>query len=306
MQATLTLDQNDPTVRAARQAEAALFKVYGLQPKETYLDIGFGKLRVLTFGSGEPLLLVPGNTGDVFPLASLIAHLSNRMVIAVNRPGGGLSEGMDHRQVDIRAFAVDTLVAVLDAFGLQRVPVLAHSMGAHWSLWLAIDRPERVSHVVTMGNPGNVMLDTLPKALVLMKTPPLNRWLIKLMSPRSAQGSKRLFKMMGMDAAGIERLAPELLECYYRFWKLPHYLTASTSLMENLAPRLGANELRKISTPAMMLWGTRDTFASVEKAAEIAGAFANGTLAMIEGACHSPWLGAEEECATHILRLIQQ
>ena len=297
---SLTLRETDPAVQAARRAEVALFRVYGLTPKENYLDMDFGRLRVLTFGSGEPLLLVPGNTGDVFPLASLIAELTGRMVIAVNRPGGGLSEGMDHRRVNIRNFAVDTLVAVLDAFDLQKVPVVGHSMGAHWSLWLALDRPERVSHLITMGNPGNVMLDQLPKALALMGKSPWNRWLLKLIAPRSAQGAKSLFKMMGMDAAGIARLAPELLDCYYRFCKLPHYVTSSTSLMENLAPRLGADELATLQAPVMMLWGSCDTFASVDKARQIADAMPDATLLTMEGASHLPWLGAEHECGARI------
>ncbi len=56
-------------------------------------------LRVTEIGSGEPLVIVPGNTGDVFPLIPLLAELK----VGVSSPstaGGGASDGMDHRGVD--------------------------------------------------------------------------------------------------------------------------------------------------------------------------------------------------------------
>lgn len=142
----LTLDDNDPAIVAARKSEQELFRFYGLHAKEHYVflnDQGI-KVRVLEIGSGDPLVVVPGNTGDAFPLASLMAELKGRCIFAINRPGGGLSEGMDHNTVNIREFAVRTLDTVLGSFGLESVDIVAHSMGAHWCLWLAMDRPKRV------------------------------------------------------------------------------------------------------------------------------------------------------------------
>ena len=142
----LILRDNDPTVIAARKAEADLFAYYGLEANDHYIAIPGQalKMRISEIGSGVPLLIVPGNTGDVFPLASLLAEIKGRRILALNRPGGGLSEGMDHTLVAIRDFAVKDsgVVAALDAFHLQEVDIVAHSMGAHWCLWTAMDRPE--------------------------------------------------------------------------------------------------------------------------------------------------------------------
>jgi 2-hydroxy-6-oxonona-2,4-dienedioate hydrolase len=71
----LILDNKDPKVISARKAEKALFDLYNIKPKEQYVrlpDKGI-KVRILEFGSGEPLVFVPGNTG----------------FISINRPGGG-------------------------------------------------------------------------------------------------------------------------------------------------------------------------------------------------------------------------
>lgn len=92
------IDQDDPRVIAARQAERRLYDYYELEPAHHPVALPRLGLRVrLTeVGSGPPVLVVPGNTGDGFPFAPLLAHLPGRRVIVLNRPGDGLSEGMDH------------------------------------------------------------------------------------------------------------------------------------------------------------------------------------------------------------------
>ena len=114
----------------------------------------------------------------LFPLASLLAEFKGRRIIAINRPGGGLSEGMDHNTVDIRRFAVQTLETVLNAFKLKNIDVIAHSMGAHWSLWLAMDSPQYVRALTLLGNPGNVMQGRPPLLLRLISKPPLNKFFL--------------------------------------------------------------------------------------------------------------------------------
>ena len=90
----LTLEEDDPRVVATRTAEQQLFAFYGLEATTRFVYVPrFGiRIRVTEIGSGKPVLLVPGNTGDVFPLAPLMAELRGRRIIAVNRPGGGMTE----------------------------------------------------------------------------------------------------------------------------------------------------------------------------------------------------------------------
>jgi pimeloyl-ACP methyl ester carboxylesterase len=65
------------------------------------------------------VLVVPGNTGDGFPFAPLLPHR------------------------DLVRYTVST---VLDSLGIDRVPIVAHSMGGHWSQPFAMDRrPESMT-----------------------------------------------------------------------------------------------------------------------------------------------------------------
>ena len=300
----LTLDDNDPRVVAARNAEQQLFGFYGLEAKTHYISLpGSGmRVRVTEIGSGKPVVIVPGNTGDSFPLAPLFAELKGRRIIAINRPGGGLSDGMDHRKIDFRELAVQTITAVLDAFRLDKAPIIAHSIGGQWSLWMAMDKQERVNALTLLGVPGNIIGSGPPFALRLLSVPVLNRILFKLVSLKNPAQSLRGLSFMGHPPETLSGLPPAMADCYYYFQKLPNYQISSLSLMErgNLfgagaEDRIGAEQLRQVRQPVMLLWGTNDPFGSVEKGREIAAILPSSEFHAIQGG-HLPWLDEPVEC----------
>ena len=128
---------------AERQAAAD----FGIEISERILPIGepVGRARVIESGSGRPVLLIHGGGGLANHWFPLMAHLDGYRLIAVDRPGCGLTDGFDYsRTASLRQHAVTFLTHVADAAGLGAVDVVANSMGALWSLWLAADRPERV------------------------------------------------------------------------------------------------------------------------------------------------------------------
>ena len=302
----LTLNENDPKVIDAHDAEKQLFDFCGLQATDHYVllpDEGI-RVRVSEIGTGEPLVIVPGNTGDVFPLAPLLAQFKGRRIIAINRPGGGLSEGMDHNTVDIRRFAVKTLETVLNAFKLEKVDVVAHSMGAHWSLWLAMDCPERVRSLTLLGNPGNVMKGKPPFLLRLIIKPPLNKIFFKLLMPSDKSKALRSLKTMGHSGETLAAQPKALGDCYYYFRLLPHYLISFTSLMENMAPIINEQQLKQVKQPTLFLLGTKDTFASVKTGKDIAAAIPDCAFHTIPGAGHLPWMESPEECGSIIMSFL--
>ena len=302
----LTLDNNDACVIAAREAEKRLFDFYGLEGKDHYMQIpGLNiRMRVTEIGSGPPVVIVPGNTGDVFPLIPLLGSLKGRRIIAINRPGGGLSEGMDHRTVDIRKFAVQTITAVFDAFNLDSAPIIAHSMGGHWSLWMTMDNPQRVSALVLPGVPGNVISTRPPFVLRLMGVPLLNSLLFKLVSPKDTAHSLRGLSFMGHSAETVAGLPQAFSDCYYHFQKLPHYKVSALSLMEKGVPRITAEQLGTISRPVMLYWGTDDPFGSVATGRAIANAIPDAEFNTIQNAGHLPWLENPAECGRMALDFI--
>jgi 2-hydroxy-6-oxonona-2,4-dienedioate hydrolase len=291
----LTLDAHDPSVIAARIAEIELYAYYGLEARDHYIAMPGRalKIRISEMGSFDPVLIVPGNTGDVFPLAALLTEIKDRRIIALNRPGGGLSEGMDHTQVDIRDFAVKTLVATMDAFHLEKADIVAHSMGAHWSLWTAIDQPERVRSLTLLGNPGNVMDGKPPFLMRLMMRRPFTKIAFKFMK----KSDKLSFlKFMGSSRETIDALPKELRKAYYCFGRLPHYFISLTSLLQNAAPAIDAQQLSQVKQHAQLVLGDKDTFASVATGQSIVAAMPGCTLHVIKDGSHLPWLEKPAEC----------
>ena len=304
----LTLSEDDPKVMAARGAEKELFDFYHLQATAHYVllpEQGI-RVRVSVMGSGEPLVIVPGNTGDVFPLASLLAKLKDRRIIAINRPGGGLSEGIDHNTVGIRQFAVKTLETVLAAFKLKNVDVVAHSMGAHWSLWLAMDSPASVRSLTLLGNPGNVMRGRPPLLLRLISKPPLNKLFLKLLLPSDKSKALNFLKAIGHSAQTLQQLPKALGDSYYYFRLLPHYDISFMSLMENVAPKIDAQQLKQVKQPVLFLLGGKDTFASINTGRQIANAIPNCEFQLIAGTGHQPWLESPDECGRLINHFIEK
>jgi len=302
----LTLEDTDPRVVAALNAEQRLFAFYGMETKTHFVRLTRSgiRMRITETGTGEPVLIVPGNTGDVFPFASLMAELQNRRIIAVNRPGGGMSEGMDHRKVDLREFAVEMLTSVLDTFSLDRAPIIAHSIGGHWSLWLALDRPERVTSLTLLGVPGNLLSTCPPFALRLLSLPVLNRLLLGLLTPGNPKQSLKGLSFLGHSPETIARLPKAMADCYYHFQKLPHYQISILSLMERVnrlsgarpEVRLSADQLKRVQQPTMLLWGTNDPFGSIEIGRQISKILPSSNFHAIQGGGHLPWLDNPAEC----------
>ena len=109
-------------------------------------DVGEGPVVVLLHGSG------PGATGlsnfqpNIKPLSD-----AGFRVLAVDMPGWGLSdspapgEPRDH---------CATLLSLLDELGIERASLVGNSMGGMTTLRFAVEHPDRVNRIVTMGAPA--------------------------------------------------------------------------------------------------------------------------------------------------------
>jgi 2-hydroxy-6-oxonona-2,4-dienedioate hydrolase len=288
----LTLNKYDPKVINARNAEKALFRYYGIEAKEVYITLPVQqiKIRVLEIGDGEPLVVVPGNTGDAFVLASLIAELKGRRIIAINRPGGGLSEGMDHRTVIIREFAHQSLNTVLEALDLRNVDVVAHSMGAHWSTLLALEHPDKVRRLVLLGNPGNIMGGKPPLAIRILGKPPLTKLAMHFMISNKKENALKNLTRVGHSKKFVATLPDELALAYFNFQHLPHYVISTTSLIQNMIPEIKPEELARLQKPTALILGVNDNFLTQEKGKNICEAMPNGMFYGVPDAGHLPWL----------------
>jgi pimeloyl-ACP methyl ester carboxylesterase len=296
---------DDPRSKAALDAEQRLFKQYGLDYKihSIKMDEPNMSVRVLEVGTGPPLMMVPGGVGDAFFFAPLMAELTGRRIIAVNRPGGGLSDGIDHRQVDLRHLAVNTLRSIADAFELDRVPIVCNSMGGLWSMWYALDCPERVSKMAHMGCPALILDTSAPFFMRLLSVPIIDSFISLNMQPKSVEKALDGLRFQGSSQDDIDRQPRALAEATYHFWQLPTFRDSWTSLVSSVTTlsgarskyQLGADALKKIQQPVMFVWGENDPFGGLEVARKVTNIISNAYLHEMHTG-HLPFLDQSQEC----------
>src|SRR5687767_6330520 len=98
--------------------------------------------RVLTAGSGWPLVLLHGLAGSADELVGVLPRFAERYrVVAADAPGHGFSEKPLNHRYDVGYYTEFTL-ALMDTLGIQRAPVLAISGGGPVALSIALAHPE--------------------------------------------------------------------------------------------------------------------------------------------------------------------
>lgn len=109
-----------------------------------------------TYGIGEPLILLHGNSESIASFKNQIPELSKYYrVIALDTRGQGKS-GEDGKKYTYDLFA-DDLKAFLDYLKLDKVNILGWSDGGNTGLITAIKYPNKINKLITMG--ANIFID---------------------------------------------------------------------------------------------------------------------------------------------------
>jgi pimeloyl-ACP methyl ester carboxylesterase len=124
-------------------------------PPRRFLDSDVGRLAYTVEGDGPTTVIaipgLPGSVRDYRWLAPLLAeHVT---VVRLDLPGFGESPRAPHRAMSIDERA-DAVHAVVEARGLSRVTLLAHSSGSTPAVALAVRRRDLVSSVVLLAPTG--------------------------------------------------------------------------------------------------------------------------------------------------------
>ncbi len=295
---------SDP-IEAFRAAERALYTAHRLLVKEHFLDLPkpVMRARVVECGDGPATLYVHGGGGFGALWAPLVAAIPERRHIVVDRPGCGLSEFVP-TDGDFRAHAVEFLSSTLDALRLDRVDIVANSMGGLWSLWLALDRSDRVRTLALVGAPAMVGGGSAPLPMRLLGRPIIGK-LMMMLEPPSAKQVKVLWQRMGHDPTSLDAtihdvmLAAERLPAYAPAWRalLARALTVSGPAKDVVFQDA---DLARLRCPVTFVWGKEDPFGGAEFGRSVA-AKTPGSRFEVAGVGHLPWLDDPAGCARAIL-----
>ncbi len=235
-------------------------------------------------GSGVPLVLCHGFTGGAIDFSLQVPPLATgRRVITLDHRGHGRST----KTGDVASYTIDQLAAdltvFLDLVAGGPVDLVGHSMGGIISMTAVIARPDLVRSLVLMDTSAWSFLPTDPGVRKLV-----HDFMAKFDPARgmpSRMGS-------GPEDALIEAATPEEWrderDALYRGMDPCAFKGLGSQLMAEGVGTL-ADSLPAITCPVTVLVGEHD-HPLVEKAPDLAAGVADGRLAVIPDAYHSPQL----------------
>jgi len=273
---------------------------------------GGPRLQVLEAGEGEPLVLLHGSGNSAVAMLPLVEQIHDRRVIVVDRPGYGLSEPIDGLREQPRQTGVNVVVGLLDALGIDRADLVGNSTGGFWSLWTALDQPERVRRIVLVGATPLLPGTRPPIPLRLMTTPVIGNVLRRVMPEPSPKTVKQMMGSMGEgDTIGRH---PGLIDAFVAAGNDP---VAGQATGEELAGvvrgvlgfrpafRFSEGELQTITQPTLLIWGDHDPVGSIDAARAAAGLIPHAQVVEVPTG-HGPWFGEPELTADLIMRFLDE
>lgn len=249
-------------------------------------------------GQGHPVVLLhgggPGATGWSNYAPNIETLSQHFRVIAPDMPGWGDSDAVDFATLD----HVEAACQLLDALGIEKAAFVGNSMGGHTSLRLAAERPERVSHLITMGAP----LQMKPVLFGAAGGPSEGlRIMFETYADPTPEGMRRLVEVMVYDQARFA--TPEL--CTQRSdaaLKRPEHLrnVAEVAPKAPIPIWLDASRLADITAPTLLVHGRDDRVVSFESTLFFAANIPNSRAHIINRCGH--W--AQLEHADEFNRLV--
>ena len=231
-------------------------------------------------GSGPPLLLIAGLSGNTLGWAMLLPALSERFrVIAFDNRGAGRSSASPG-PYSTRQMA-DDATALLDHLGIERADVIGHSMGGMITQELVLAHPEKVDRLV--------LLATYARPCPAIHDPWLSNWV---------QACER-----GADPAAV---ALSLMPWFFTAALMSEYDQVEAVLTEWLsdpypAPAHGIasqaaacrthdtlDRLPQIAAPTLVLVGAEDIVTPVSCSRQLADGIPGARLQVLERGGHIP------------------
>jgi pimeloyl-ACP methyl ester carboxylesterase len=214
-----------------------------------------GAISTLQAGVGDPVLMLHGLGGTKASFLPTVGALApqGRRVIAADLPGFGDSDKPIAARYDAKFFS-QSVIALMDALGLERTDIVGHSLGGRVTLEVVMHAPERFGRAVLM-TPSLAWLRERSWAPFLRLVRPE----LGLLQPAPRPVVERIVKQLipgggsRYAAAGIDEFLRSYMSARGR---AAFYAAARQIYLED--PARFWDRLRNLEPPALFVWGRRD------------------------------------------------
>jgi pimeloyl-ACP methyl ester carboxylesterase len=247
---------------------AAKVAEYRHPPLGRIIAVDGTKVHVLERGQGEPIVLLHGNVTMVEEMLSsgLVEKLARaHRVIVIDRPGFGHSP-RPRGETWTAERQARVVAATMQALGVPRAIIVAHSWGTLVALSLAQQRPDLVRSLVLLAGYFFPQNDRVDVALVTpVQTPVLGDVLRYTVSP--VMGlilTPAIFRKMFQPARVPERFEREFpVSMMLRPWQL-RAAAEDGAIMNDEAEKL-QRRYKDVRVPVLVLAGSDDQVISTDR-----------------------------------------
>jgi len=255
----------------------------GVRAHEIRLASGV-RVRVVEAGPrGAPTVLcVHGWGACAYTFRHQIEALAGRgwRVIAPDLKGHGLSDKPMARDEYTRSAMLRHLLEIMDALGLERVPIVGHSMGCTLAVEVARVAPGRVERMALLAAAGFCEPGLL--WLVRAVSPHAVRPLLPYMVPRWVVAG-----ILKLAYGHLARPSERDIDEYWAPSACSGYAIAARDLLHDFAwSPYHADELRAMATPALVVFGTDDRIFQAGSAERLAREIPDVRVVTLEGVGH--------------------
>jgi pimeloyl-ACP methyl ester carboxylesterase len=247
-----------------------------------FVEVNELKIGYLEGGQGDPVLFVHGWPTYSHLWRHQMPTLAERFkVYALDLPGFGDSDKPAEVSYTL-GFYADMLTGFLDAISIERVTLVSHDLGGSIALLWAVRHPERLTRLVIT---DTVPYPDLPLMIRLMlpaaRLPGLGQMMV------SRLGLRFMFQL-GTVGRGV--VTDELVAAYDRpLIDTPGARETLLRILTETEPgEMGeiADNLGRISAPALILWAERDPTAPLSIARRLHTDIRNSLLKTVPDCGH--------------------
>jgi len=267
----------------------------GAGVKESFINAGGTRTRILEAGSGTPLLLLHGTGGHCETYTKNLVPLSTKFrAIAVDMIGHGYTD-RPAITYTMDAFA-DHLIALLDAIGAPEAYISGESLGGGVACWTALKYPDRVKGLAL-----NTGILARPDAPGIKQLDDLEARTRRLATEFSRETIRRRLEWLVLDP---KIMSDEMVDIRFKIYSQPgmveHMIDLMCTVFEMNRASVGstdyyAHSLSALKCPTMVIWTDHNPGKSFEAVRAAIDAIPNREFHMLSGAAHWPqWEKPEE------------
>ncbi|HTZ03872.1 MAG TPA: alpha/beta hydrolase [Xanthobacteraceae bacterium] len=229
--------------------------------------------KIKTAGSGPPLLYLHAAGGPIWD--PFVEGLCERFTVyAPHHPGTGATARDSIYAVENLWDLLIIYEEMLDALGLQSVPVIGTSFGGMMAFELAAHQPRRISKIVAL-DPIGLWRDDAPVAPYMLLPP---EKLVAVLYKHLDSPPVQAALAMPSDPKEVAVITADLV------WAL-----GATGKFVWPIPDKGLKKrLHRVKAPALIVWGEDDQLVSSVYAKEFADRLAQARVEIVKDCGHVP------------------